>query len=68
MRWLARPNVEAAHAGIGLLDFPFVIDDYESLPSSHVRHNPGYYHYLLKDARFESEKGWVDYKIRSRPN
>ncbi len=65
--WLRGHSVEAARAGFGLLDFPFVIDDYESLPSSLVRHNPAYYHCLLKDAGFESEKGWVDYKIRVTP-
>jgi len=65
--WLRGQNVEAARAGFGLLDFPFVIDDYESLPSSLVRHNPAYYHCLLKDAGFESEQGWVDYKIRVTP-
>src|SRR5207237_5323898 len=32
-----------------------------------VRHNPAYYHALLKDAGFETEKGLVDYKIRVRP-
>jgi len=61
--WLQRQGVEAARAGFGFLEFPFAIDDYESLPSSVVRHNPEYYHSLLKDAGFESEKGWVDYKI-----
>jgi GNAT superfamily N-acetyltransferase len=65
--WLAAQGVEAARAGFGLLDFPFVIDDYESLPASLVRHNPDYYHCLLKDAGFESEQGWVDYKIRVTP-
>jgi len=32
-----------------------------------VKHNPPYYHCLLKDAGYESEQGWVDYKIRVRP-
>ncbi len=65
--WLRRQNVEAARAGFGLLEFPFVIDDYESLPPSTSRQNPGYYHNLLKDAGFETEKGWVDYKIKVTP-
>ncbi len=65
--WLRGRGVEAARAGFGLLDFPFVIDDYESLPASLVRYNPAYYHSLLKDAGFESEQGWVDYKIRVTP-
>src|SRR5256885_2750773 len=43
------------------------IDDYESLPPNVLRHNPAYYHALLKDAGFESEKGFVDYKVEVRP-
>jgi GNAT superfamily N-acetyltransferase len=65
--WLRERGAEAARAGFGLLDFPFVIDDYESLPPNLARQNPDYYHRLLKDAGFESEKGWVDYKIEVRP-
>src|SRR5205823_5851631 len=42
-------------------------DDYDSLPPSIVRQNPAYYHALLKDAGFETEKGWVDYKIEVTP-
>lgn len=66
-QWLRERGAEAARAGFGLLDFPFVIDDYESLPPDLARQNPDYYHRLLKDAGFESEKGWVDYKIEIRP-
>ena len=65
--WLKERGAEAARAGFGLLDFPFVVDDYESLPPELARQNPDYYHRLLKDAGFESEKGWVDYKIEVRP-
>jgi GNAT superfamily N-acetyltransferase len=65
--WLKERGAEAARAGFGLFDFPFVLDDYESLPPDIVRQNPDYYHRLLKDAGFESEKGWVDYKIEVRP-
>ncbi|MGH8007552.1 MAG: hypothetical protein ACREQ3_11150 [Candidatus Binatia bacterium] len=65
--WLEAQGTEAARAGFGLLEFPFVIDDYTSLPPEIARHNPAYYHRLLKDAGFESEKGWVDYKIEVQP-
>jgi len=65
--WLAGEGTEAARAGFGMLEFPFVIDAYDALPPPFVRHNPAYYHSLLKDAGFESEKGLVDYKIRVRP-
>jgi len=66
-RWLAQRDMQAARAGSGLLEFPFVIDDYESLPPNTTRQNPAYYHNLLKDAGFETEKGWVDYKIQVTP-
>jgi len=65
--WLKSQGTEAARAGSGLLEFPFVIDDYESLPPNILRHNPVYYHALLKEAGFESEKGFVDYKLEVRP-
>jgi hypothetical protein len=65
--WLASQGAEAARAGFGMLEFPFLIDDDGSLPPSVLRHNPSYYHSLLKDAGCESEKGWVDYKIEVRP-
>jgi GNAT superfamily N-acetyltransferase len=66
-QWLKERGAEAARTGFGLLDFPFVLDDYESLPPELARQNPDYYHRLLKDAGFESEKGWVDYKIAVQP-
>jgi hypothetical protein len=61
--WLKSNGATAARAGYGLLEFPFVIDDYETLPPDIARQNPAYYHALLKDAGFETERGWVDYKI-----
>ncbi|MEW6297750.1 MAG: hypothetical protein AB1671_08430 [Thermodesulfobacteriota bacterium] len=65
--WLQQHGADAARAGYGMLEFPFVIDEYESLPPTILRHNPPYYHTLLKNAGFESEKGFVDYKIAVRP-
>jgi GNAT superfamily N-acetyltransferase len=65
--WLRSRGAEAARAGSGALEFPFVIDAYDALPPNILRHNPPYYHALLKGAGFESEKGWVDYKIAVRP-
>jgi hypothetical protein len=66
--WLRIQGAEAARDGYsGLFDWPYVIDDYELLPTSGVRFNPPYYHALLKDARFETEKGWVNYKIKVSP-
>jgi len=65
--WLSAHGATAARAGSGVLEFPFVIDAYDVLPPPFVRHNPAYYHSLLKGAGFETEKGLVDYKIRVRP-
>ncbi len=65
--WLKSNGATAARAGFGLLEFPFVIDDYETLPPDFARQNPAYYHALLKDAGFETERGWVDYKIEVTP-
>ena len=66
--WLCFRGMKAARVGAtAFLDAPFAIDEYEALPPSIVRQNPGYYHSLLKDAGFETEKGWVDYKIEVMP-
>ena len=62
--WLEQHGAEAARTGSGALEFPFVIDEYNSLPPNILRQNPPYYHTLIKNAGFESEKGWVDYKIK----
>jgi GNAT superfamily N-acetyltransferase len=65
--WLSEKGIRAARAGFGINEFPFAIDEYELLPPTLVRQNPPYYHRMLKDAGFESEKGWVDYKIEVTP-
>ncbi|HEY8515307.1 MAG TPA: hypothetical protein VIS07_07330 [Candidatus Binatia bacterium] len=65
--WLADEGAAAARAGFGVFDFPFAIDAYETLPPSVLRQNAPYYHALLKDARFETEQGFVDYKIEVTP-
>ncbi len=65
--WLASQGMKAARAGFGLGEFPFAIDSYDDLPPNLVRQNPIYYHSLLKDAGYESEHGWVDYKIAVTP-
>jgi predicted GNAT family acetyltransferase len=66
--WLIDQGVVAARAGcLGVTDTPFVVDDYESLPPPLLRQNPSYYHQLLKDAGFETERGWVDYKMKVTP-
>jgi ribosomal protein S18 acetylase RimI-like enzyme len=65
--WLAERGMIAARTGMGMLDFPYVIDAYEKLPPSIMRQNPDYYHALIKEAGFETEKGFVDYKIKVTP-
>ena len=65
--WLQSEGMKAARTGFGLGEFPFAIDSYDDLPPNLVRQNPAYYHALLKDAGFESEQGWVDYKITVTP-
>jgi hypothetical protein len=65
--WLKTQGALAARAGHGMLEFPFVIDAYDLLPPNALRQNPPYYHALLKEAGFETEKGFVDYKIAVRP-
>jgi len=65
--WLAARGCAGARAGYGMLDLPFAIDAYDSLPPTILRQNPPYYHTLLKEAGFETEKGWVDYCIEVRP-
>ncbi len=65
--WLAGQGAVAARAGMGMLDFPFVVDEYDTLPPAFVRQNPPYYQALLKDAGFETEQGLVDYRITIRP-
>ena len=65
--WLAREGASAARAGFGVFDFPFAIDAYDALPPSVLRHNPPGYHAYLKNAGFETEKGFVDYRIEVTP-
>ena len=66
--WLRSQGTQAARAGSGLLDFPFVIDAYDPLPPNILRYNPAYYHALLKDAGFETEKSYIDYKVAVQPD
>src|SRR5262249_35251906 len=64
---LAGGGAQAARGGSGLFALPSAMASYEALPPSVLRQNPSYYHLLLKQARFEVEQGWVDYKARATP-
>lgn len=66
--WLKTQGAIAARIGHGMLEFPFVIDAYDALPPNALRQNPAYYHTLIKAAGFETEKGFVDYKVPVRPD
>jgi hypothetical protein len=66
-RWLHSKGMKAARAGFGQSDFPFLIDEPDALAPVLLRSNPGYYHTLLKEAGFESERGWTDYRIEVTP-
>jgi hypothetical protein len=66
--WLAGRGMEAARIGFGLLETPFTIDDYDALPPSTLRQNPREYHTLIKGARFETERGFVDYAMPVVPD
>lgn len=65
--WLAEAGSTAMRAGWGVFDYPFAIDDYETLPPAWLRQSPEHYHALLKHAGFETEQGFVDYKLRVTP-
>ncbi len=69
LTWLARRGMNAARSGFAaFLDYPYAIDNYGDLPSFLLRGNPGYYHSYLKNARFETEKGQVDYTAPLTPD
>lgn len=61
--WLREHGMEAARAGFGINDFPFCFEAQQTLPPVLLRANPIAYHRMLKHAGYESERGWVDYKI-----
>jgi GNAT superfamily N-acetyltransferase len=67
--WLAERKVVAARCGFlfGVFEFPLAMDAYDVLPPSMLRQNPSYYHTLLKEAGFEVEQGFVDYKLKVTP-
>ena len=49
------------------LDYPYAIDNYDSLPSFLLRGNPASYHRYFKEAGFVTEKGQVDYTAPLTP-
>jgi GNAT superfamily N-acetyltransferase len=68
-KWLGDRDIDAVRTGFanGMLDFPYLIDAYQTLPPSMLRHNPPAYHTLIKQADFEVEQGFVDIKVAVSP-
>jgi len=62
--WLGRQGATAVRAGFGPFEPGFIIDQYEEFVPRMGRHNPSYYHSLLKNAGFETEKGASEYVIQ----
>src|SRR5271168_2146271 len=61
-------GMKAVRSGFAaFLDYPYAIDNYTVLPSFLLRGNPEFYHRYLKNARFETEKGQVDYTAELTP-
>jgi hypothetical protein len=59
---LRERGMRAVRSGFAaFLDYPYAIDNYESLPSFLLRGNPASYHRYFKEAGFVTEKGQVDY-------
>jgi GNAT superfamily N-acetyltransferase len=65
--WLADRGMRAARNGFGLFDMPYNTDAYDVLPPSMMRQNPPAYHTLIKQAGFETERGFVDYAVEVTP-
>ncbi len=67
--WLAERGMTVARSGFAaFLDYPYAIDNYGEFPSFLLRGNPGYYHRYFKNARFETEKGQIDYTAAFTPD
>ncbi len=61
-------GMHAVRSGFAaFLDYPYAIDNYDSLPSFLLRGNPASYHRYFKDAGFVTEKGQVDYTAPLTP-
>ena len=63
---LRERGMRAVRSGFAaFLDYPYAIDNYDSLPSFLLRGNPASYHRYFKEAGFVTEKGQVDYTARA---
>src|SRR5580700_5419885 len=65
---LRERGMRAVRSGFAaFLDYPYSIDNYDSLPSFLLRGNPASYHRYFKEAGFVTEKGQVDYTAPLTP-
>ena len=65
---LRERGMRAVRSGFAaFLDYPYAIDNYDSLPSFLLRGNPASYHRYFKEAGFVTEKGQVDYTAPLTP-
>lgn len=62
--WFRDQGLLAVRAGFGPFEPGFIIDDYATFLLRMTRHNPPYYHSLLKYAGFDTEKGAGEYIIK----
>jgi GNAT superfamily N-acetyltransferase len=62
--WFRDQGLVAVRAGFGPFEPGFIIDDYATFLPRMTRHNPPYYHSVLKYAGFDTEKGAGEYIIK----
>ena len=68
LQLLRERGMRAVRSGFAaFLDYPYAIDNYDSLPSFLLRGNPASYHRYFKEAGFVTEKGQVDYTAPFTP-
>src|ERR1700691_5760796 len=68
VRSLHERGMRSVRSGFAaFLDYPYAIDNYDSLPSFLLRGNPASYHRYFKEAGFLTEKGQVDYTAPLTP-
>ncbi len=66
--WLQAQGCTAARMSIlPGLTLPHTIDAYDAVPTIFHTHNPSYYHSYIKNSRFTTERGVVQYQMEFTP-
>jgi ribosomal protein S18 acetylase RimI-like enzyme len=66
--WLKTRGCEAVRLSmLPGLQMPLTIDAYDEVPTIFHTFNPAYYHSYIKNARFMTEKGVVQYQVQFTP-